>query len=329
MQQRQLGQHGPWVGAIGLGCMSFAGFYGPTDEAESHATLARALDLGCDFLDTANIYGMGRSEQVMGKFLARNPGKFRLATKAAIRRSDDGKRYYDNSPEHLQEALDASLQRLQVDYVDLFYIHRRDPARPIEEVMETLVALKQAGKIGGIGFSEISPASLRRAHAVHPVMAVQSEYSLWTRLPELGMIQTCRELGVAFVPFSPLARGMLSDNPPDPPSLADEDFRKSNPRFIEPNFGYNNALIEGFRQHARERGVSTAALAMAWVLHQGEHLIPIPGTRSVAHLEELLTGAEITLDTAELAAIEALLPVGFAHGDRYSEAQRIGVEGYG
>lgn len=328
MKQRQLGAGGPMVSAIALGCMSFAGFYGPTDEAESHATLARALDLGCDFLDTANVYGAGVSERVIGSFIARNPGKFAIATKASIRRSAEGKRFYDNSAEHLGEALDASLQRLGVDHVALYYIHRREQERPIEEVMESLVALKQAGKIGGIGFSEIAPSELRRAHAVHPVTAVQSEYSLWTRLPDLGMIQACRELGVAFVPFSPVARGMLSDTPPDPTSFADGDFRKHNPRFLEPNFSYNQAAIARFRDHARERGVSTAALAIAWVLHRGEHLIPIPGTRSATHLEELLAGAEIKLSADDMAQIESLLPVGFAHGDRYSDAQTFGIARY-
>ena len=328
MHQRQLGAGGPMVGAIGLGCMSFAGFHGPTDEAESHATLARALDLGCDFLDTSNVYGAGLAERVMGSFIAQNPGKFKIATKVGIRRDPQRGRFFDNSPEHLREALEGSLQRLKVDYVDLYYIHRREQARPIEEVMETLVSLKQEGKIGGIGFSEISPASLRRAHAVHPVMAVQSEYSLWTRLPELGMLQTCRELGVAFVPFSPLARGMFSDTPPDPAQFPDDDFRKANPRFVEPNFSYNEAIVSKFRSYAHDCGLTPAALALAWVLNQGDHLIPIPGTRSVKHLEEDLAAADRTLSATELAEIEALLPVGFAHGDRYSEAQNIGPERY-
>jgi len=328
MHKRQLGTDGPQVGAIGLGCMSFGGFYGPTDEAESHATLARALELGCDFLDTSNVYGAGLSERVMGSFIAQHPGQFKIATKAGIRRTPEKGRFFDNSPEHLREALEASFQRLGVDYVDLFYIHRRETDRPIEEVMETLVALKQEGKIGGIGFSEISPASLRRAHAVHPVMAVQSEYSLWTRLPELGMLQTCKELGVTFVPFSPVARGMLTDTPPDPKAFSDDDFRKRNPRFMEPNFSYNEAQIKKFRAYAHELGLSTAALAMAWILNQGDHLVPIPGTRSAEHLEDDLAAADRKLSAAELAHIETLLPVGFAHGDRYNEAQNIGPERY-
>lgn len=328
MHQRQLGSDGPMVGAIGLGCMSFAGFYGPTDEAESHATLSRALDLGCDFLDTSNVYGAGVSERAIGSFMVRNPGTFKIATKAGIRRDAQKGRYFDNSDTHLREALEGSLQRLCVDYVDLFYIHRREQSRPIEAVMETLALLKQEGKIGGIGFSEISPASLRRAHAVHPVMAVQSEYSLWTRLPELGMIQTCRELGVSFVPFSPLARSMFTDTVPDPKTFPDDHFCKNNPRFIEPNFSHNETQIAAFRAYAHEHGLTPAALALAWVLNQGEHLIPIPGTRSAGHLEEDLAAADRTLSASELADIEALLPVGFAHGDRYSDAQNIGPERY-
>ena len=328
MHQRQLGTGGPLVGAIGLGCMSFAGFYGPTDEVESHRTLALALELGCDFLDTSNVYGAGLSECIIGSFIAQNPGKFKIATKAGIRRDSTRGRFFDNSPEHLRIALEESLKRLGVDYVDLYYIHRREQSRPIEEVMETLLLFKQEGKIGGIGFSEIAPSSLRRAHAVHPVMAVQSEYSLWTRLPELGMLQTCHELGVAFIPFSPLARGMFTDSPPNPLTFPDSDFRKANPRFVDPNFSQNSAIISKFRGYAHDLGLTPAALALAWVLNQGDHLIPIPGTRTSKHLLEDLAAADRQLTTTELAEIESLLPIGFAHGDRYSEAQNIGPERY-
>ena len=216
METRKLGQDAPSVGKIGLGCWSFAGAYGPTDQAESHATLARALELGIDFLDTANVYGNGVSEEVVGAFIKDHPGRFKIATKGGIHRPPEtNQRTFDNSPDHLRAALDASLKRLGVDYVDLYYIHRREPARPIEDVMETLVRFKEEGKIGGIGFSEISPTSLRRAHAVHPVMAVQSEYSLWTRQAELGMVQATKELGITFVPFSPLGRGISRASRPD------------------------------------------------------------------------------------------------------------------
>lgn len=314
------------VSAIGLGCMSFGGIYGATNEAESHKTLARALELGIDHLDVANIYGNGVSEEVIGSFLKQHRARFTIATKAGIKNGPP--RSFDNSPAYLRECLEGSLQRLGVDHVGLFYIHRRDQARPIEDVVETLVRFKEEGKIGGIGFSEISPASLERACAVHPVMAVQNEYSLWTRLPDLGMIQACRRLGVAFVAFSPLGRGMFSDVPPDPKAFADSDFRKTNPRFMEPNFSYNRDAVARFADYARAKGHSPAALALAWVLSRGEHFIPIPGTRSREHLTENATAATIQLSEADLAEIETILPPGFAHGDRYSDAQAVGPERY-
>ncbi|MEZ5846811.1 MAG: aldo/keto reductase [Geminicoccaceae bacterium] len=328
MKRRQLGADGPEVGAVGLGCWSFAGSYGPTDETESHATLARALELGVDFLDTSNVYGNGVSEEVIGRFIRDHPDRFTIATKGGIVRTADGRRSIDNSPGHLRSALEASLRRLGVEHVALYYVHRREKERPIEEVMETLLRFREEGKIGGIGFSEIAPSSLRRAHAVHPVMAVQNEYSLWTRLPELGLIRTCRELGVAFVPFSPVGRGMFAREVPDPATFAATDFRKHNPRFLEPDFSRNVAIIEAFRADAKARGLSPASLALAWILHRGDHLVPIPGTRSIAHLEENAAAAAIDLDEADMARIETLLPCGFAHGDRYSEAQYHGPERY-
>lgn len=327
MQLRKLGQNGPDVGAIGFGCMSFGGFYGSTDRTESHAALARALDLGIDHLDTADVYGNGVSEEVIGAFIKDNPGRFTIATKAGIRAKPT--RSYDNSPEYLQDCLEASLRRLGVDRVELFYVHRRDQSRPIEDVVETLVRFKEAGKIGGFGFSEISPASLQRAASVHPVTAVQSEYSLWTRLPDLGMISACERLGTTFVAFSPLARGMFTNVMPDPAALSDSDFRKNNPRFLEPNFSFNREIVSRFNDYARDRRWSPAALALAWVLHRGPHIIPIPGTRTAAHLAEDAEGASIVLTSDDMAEIETILPVGFAHGDRYSEKQYVGPERYG
>lgn len=235
---------------------------------------------------------------------------------------------FDNGPEHLRTALEKSLRDLGVDHVDLYYIHRREEDRPIEDVVETLVRFKDEGKIGGIGFSEISPASLRRAHAVHPVMAVQSEYSPWVRTPDLGMIQTCKDLGVAFVPFSPLGRGVFTDPAPDPATFEKTDFRILNPRFLEPNYSFNLKAIQPFRDFAAARGLTTAQLALAWSLHRGPHLIPIPGTRSAAHLEEIAGAAEVVLSGDDLAEIERILPVGFAHGDRYSAVQLAGAERY-
>ena len=326
MQQRQLGSGGLTVGGIGLGCMSFGGIYGPTNTAESHRTLSRARDLGIDFLDVADVYGDGRSEEVIGMFLKAHGGGFRIATKGGIKTRPT--RSFDNSEAYLRACLEGSLRRLGVDYVDLYYVHRRDQTRPIEDVVETLVRFKEEGKIGAIGFSEIAPASLNRASAVHPIMAVQNEYSLWTRLPELGIIQACRRLGTAFVAFSPLGRGVFSRHGVDPATFADTDFRKTNPRFREPNFSYNARAIAHFADYAREKGHSPAALALAWVLHRGDHIIPIPGTRFANHLSECADGAVIKLSAQDLIDIEAILPVGFAHGDRYSDAQAVGPERY-
>lgn len=329
MQKRKLGQDGPQVSAVGLGCWSFGGAYGPTTEAESHNTLSASIDLGITFLDTANVYGNGISEQTIGSFLKKTPHKFTIATKGGIHRPPGTtERTFDNSPEHLRTALEKSLGDLGVDYVDLYYIHRRETARPIEEVMDTLVRFKDEGKIGGIGFSEIAPSSLRRAHAIHPITAVQNEYSLWSRQPELGMIQTCHELSVAFVPFSPLGRGMFGSTTPDRDTFGKLDFRRGNPRFVSPNFEANVSQIETFKAYAADNGWLPASLAIAWTLHKGDHLIPIPGTRSRAHLEEHAKAVEITLSADDLAEIEKILPIGFAHGYRYSEKQAGGAELY-
>ena len=329
MKQRQLGKAGPAVSAIGLGCWNFAGPYGPTSETESHETLAAARDLGVTLLDTAHVYGMGVSEKVIGTYLKDNPGHFRIATKAGIRRDPStGTRFFDSSPEHLRSELENSLRNLGVDHVDLFYIHRREADRPIEEVVETLVRFKREGKIGGFGFSEIAPASLRRAHAISPVSAVQSEYSLWTRQPDLGMVQACRDLEVAFVAFSPLGRGIFAGQAPDRESFGKGDFRKANPRFMEPNLARNIAAVAPFKNYARDIGATPIALAIAWLLTRGDHVIPIPGTRSAAHLADCASGVSLELTPAHLAEIERILPAGFAHGDRYSRDQTIGVEGY-
>lgn len=329
MEKRVLGTDGPSVSEIGLGCWSFAGAYGPTDEAESHATLASAIDLGIDFLDTANVYGNGVSENVIGSFIKNNPGKFKIATKAGIYRNPEtNERGFNNDAAYLRGELEKSLKRLGVEHIELYYIHRRQQEVPIEELMETLLAIKSEGKISGIGFSEISPSTLRRACAVGPVTAVQNEYSVWTRYPDLGMIQTCKELGVAFVPFSPLCRGMAVAMPPDPATFGKGDFRNGTPRFIEPNFSVNVSYFDRFRALAADMGTVAPALAIAWTLARGEHLIPIPGTRSSDHLRDCADGAELNLGDDEMAAIENVLPVGFAYGDRYSRIQWLGAEGY-
>ena len=326
MKQRQLGAGGPMVSAIGLGCMSFAGFFGAAEDATSLMCLDAAWDAGITFLDTSNIYGMGRSERVIGEWLKTRGHRPVIATKAGIIPAPE--RRFDNSEAHLRAELEGSMKRLGVDHVDLFYIHRREQARPVEEVVGTLVKLIEEGKIGGYGLSEISPATLRRAHAVHPCLAVQNEYSLWSRQPELGMLQACADLGVAFIPFSPLGRGVFGEVFPEPSAMAETDFRSRVPRFVEPNWSHNKRAIEGFKAFARARGWSVAGAALAWVLDRGAHLIPIPGTRTALHLAEWADADTIALTDADRAEIARLLPPGFAHGDRYNDTQIIGVERY-
>jgi len=332
MEKRKLGGKGTMVSPIGIGAMSFSDFYGPTDTEKSHAILAKALDLGIDHIDTSNVYGPGISEERIGSFLAQQgPARhdmFKIATKAGINRSEDGTPHFDNSRQHLEAELDKSLGRLGLDQVELFYVHRRDPERPIEEVTETLAGFVKAGKTRQIGFSEIAPTSLTRAAAVHPVGAVQSEYSLSTRSPELGLVQMTEKLGVSLVAFSPVGRSLLTDAPHTEDRVQTFPFLKNNPRFLEPNLSRNVDATEGFRGLAREMGVKASTLAIAWLLHQGEHILPIPGTRSTEHLLELAKGAEMTLSVSDLEAINKQLPIGWAHGDRYSIAQWIGPEKY-
>jgi len=329
MKNRKLGVNGPEIGAIGYGAMSFSDMYGPTNETESHAILDACRDLGVTHLDTANIYGMGKSENAIGTYLAANPGArdaFVIATKATITRDADGNRIFDNSAEHLETALNASLKRLGVDCVDLFYAHRRDPRITPEETTANLARLVEKGKTRSIGLSEIAPTTLRRAMKVHPLAAVQSEYSLSTRYPDLGLVQTCAELGVAFVAFSPVGRSLLTDNPIPSDRIPDLPFLAGNPRFMEPNLSENLRITDGFRQLAAEMGTSAAGLANAWLLARGEHVVPIPGTRSVDHLQECVSAAALTLSDTDLQRIDAVLPVGWAHGDRYSSAQWEGPE---
>ena len=309
------------VGVLGYGSMSFGGIFGPTDEAESLATLDAAWAGGIRHFDTANIYGMGISETVIGTWMKSRGHRPVLATKAGIKSGPT--REIDNSALYLRAELEASLRRLGTDHVALFYIHRRDIRVPLPELVATLRELIDEGKIGGYGLSEIAPATLRAAHALHPVTAVQNEYSLWTRLPELGLITACAELGCTFVAFSPLARGMLGQRAPAAP---DDGFRGVNPRFTGENFRANCALIDGFRDFCRARGWTVSATALAWLLAQGPHILPIPGTRSATHLREWLVLPE--LSAADLTEIERLLPAGFAHGSRYGAAQGLGVEDY-
>ena len=329
MRQVEIGRTGIRVGAVGLGCMSFGGIYGATDTGESHAALKRALDLGVTHLDTALIYGDGVSEEVIGAFLKANPAareQFVIATKGGI--VTRPQRRFDNTQAYLRDALESSLRRLGTDHVPLYYIHRRDPSVPVEDMMGTLVRFIEEGKIGAIGLSEIAPSTLRRAAKIHHVAAVQSEYSLWSRLPELGMLRLCAELGTTFVSFSPVGRGMLTDTDLDPAGFADVDFRRTNPRFQEPDFSANRERVLALRAFARERGLSTSALAIAWTFAMAPGSVAIPGTRTAAHLADDAAAAAIDLTDDDLDALDRLLPVGWAHGARYSHAQSVGVEDY-
>ncbi|MDH2325665.1 aldo/keto reductase [Cereibacter sp. SYSU M97828] len=318
MDQRKLG--GRDIGAVGFGAMSFGGMFGATDEATSLACLDAAVDAGITHFDTANIYGMGLSETIIGKWGRRD---IHLATKCGI--VSGPQRTVRNDEAYIRECLEASLRRLNRDHVDLYYIHRRQPEIPVEDLAGTMARLVEEGKIGGYGLSEIAPSTLRRAHAAHPVTAVQNEYSLWTRQPELGLIQACADLGVAFVAFSPLGRGMFGREPLKRDFKQGVDFRDTNPRFIEPNFGANLAAIAGFRDFCAARGRTVAGTALAWVLAQGDLIIPIPGTRTADHLGDWQTSP---LTAEELAEIARILPAGFAHGDRYSDQQMAFVERY-
>ncbi|WP_041860733.1 aldo/keto reductase [Candidatus Puniceispirillum marinum] len=333
MKQRRLGKNGTMVSAIGIGAMSFSNFYGETNESESHRLMSTALDQGVTHIDTANVYGGGVSETVIGTFLAKQGARrndlFSIASKVGIAKDPEtGKRYFDNSPAYLIAELDKTLARLQLDSIDLYYIHRRDAQTSIEDVTETLVELVKSGKIKSFGFSEIAPASLRRADAIHHVAAVQSEYSLSVRSPEMGLVQTTKELGTALVAFSPVGRSLLTDNPLTLDAISGMEWLRQNPRFIEPNYSANIKAGINFRNLAADMGLSAAGLAIAWLIHKGEHIIPIPGTRSVAHFLELCEGANVSLSDTDMRIIEDTLPIGWAHGDRYSTQQWVGPEIY-
>jgi aryl-alcohol dehydrogenase-like predicted oxidoreductase len=326
MRSRRLGLHGPEVSALGFGCLSFGGIFGPTTEADSLHALDAAWEAGITFLDTANIYGKGVSETVMGEWLRTRRHRPHIATKAAF--TDDPTRRIDNRPEHLRAELEGSLKRLGCDHVTLFYAHRHDPLVPAEDLAGTMQRLQEEGKILGYGLSEVAPYTVERAHAVHPVMAVQNEYSLWTRQPELGLIQLCARLGVAFVPFSPLARGVFGTPMADPTTFAPGEFRTRIPRFHPGNWPHNRTRIEAFHAFARSRGFTPAALALAWLLDRGPHVIPIPGTRSASHLQSWLQAPEIDLTDDDREEIGRILPPGWAWGDRYDDAQAATVERY-
>lgn len=332
MKQRTLGQLNTPVSALGYGAMSFSDFYGPTDEHKSHAILDRCLDLGITHIDTSNVYGLGMSETRIGTYLAKQGKRaqdfFTIATKAGITSKPDGTRHYDNTLQHLEAELDKSLKRLGVEQVELLYIHRRDAKIPIEEVSASLATLVKSGKIRQIGFSEIAPTSLQLAQEVHPVAAVQSEYSLSTRSPEMGLVQKTKELGATLVAFSPVGRSLLTDHPLELEVCKELPFLKVNPRFQEDTYPRNIKATERFRSLAADMGASTSGLAIAWLLAKGDHVLPIPGTRSVDHLNELAKGVDLTLSESDIETIERVLPIGWCHGDRYAAGQWSGPEKY-
>jgi aryl-alcohol dehydrogenase-like predicted oxidoreductase len=325
MDTRTLGSnsHMLEVSALGLGCMGMSAWYGEIDEDESTATIHRALDLGVTFLDTADIYGAGANERLVGRAIAARRDEVVLATKFGNVLEPEGGRRIDGRPEYVRRAFHASLERLGVDHVDLYYQHRVDAATPIEETVGAMAELVAAGKVRHLGLSEASPETIRRAHAVHPITALQTEYSLWTRDPEDGVLDTCRELGIGFVAYSPLGRGFLAGRFATPDELDDDDFRKHNPRFSDEAFAHNRRLAERVRELAEERDVTPAQLALAWVLSRGEDVVPIPGTKRRSYLEQNAAAAEIALSGEDLELLDEAFPVGAAAGDRYSDMSPI------
>jgi len=322
MERRRLGELE--VSAQGLGCMGMSAWYGPTDADESTATIHRALELGIDFLDTADVYGEGDNEELVGRAIAGRRDEVVLATKFGNRRLQDGTRTIDGSPEYVRSAIDASLRRLNVDYVDLYYQHRVDANTPIEETVGAMAELVSAGKVRHLGLSEAGPETIRRAHAVHPISALQSEWSLWTRDPEGGVLDTVRELGIGFVAYSPLGRGFLAGRFSSPEELTEDDFRRHHPRMQGENFEQNRALAEHVRELAEEKGCTPAQLALAWVLSRGDDVVPIPGTKRRTYLEQNAAAADVTFSEDELRHIDEAFPPGAAAGQRYADMSSIG-----
>jgi len=324
MQTRKLGNQGPEVSAIGLGCMGMSAFYGPADDATSIEVIHGALDRGVTLFDTADMYGIGKNEELVGVALAGRRDRAVIATKFGfVPAKDGGGVGVSGRPEHVRNACDASLRRLKIDTIDLYYQHRVDPEVPIEDTVGAMADLVRQGKVRFLGHSEAAPATIRRAHAVHPIAALQTEYSLWSREPEAELLPLCRELGIAFVAYSPLGRGFLT-GAIAPERLAADDFRRHQPRFTGDNLAHNRALVDRITELAKARGASAAQLALAWLLARGPDIIPIPGTRKLSRLEENIAATEIVLSAADLAAIDAIAPVGAAAGTRYP-AERMAM----
>jgi aryl-alcohol dehydrogenase-like predicted oxidoreductase len=325
MNDRTLGADGPTVSALGLGCMGMSEFYGPTDDEASIATIHRALDLGITLLDTSDMYGPYLNEQLVGTAIADRRDQVVLSTKFGVVR-DEGERRVDNTPQYAARACDASLRRLAVDHIDLYFLHRRNPDVPIEETVGAMAELVDRGKVRYIGLSEVSAETLRAACAVHPITALQSEWSLWTRGIEEEIVPTARDLGVGIVPCSPVGRGFLTGRYSSIDDLADSDFRRYQPRFQGDNLKANVRLVERVRELADDVGCTPVQLALAWLLHQGPDVVPIPGTRHVRNVEENTEATEISLSAHHLEALDDAMPAGAAAGDRYTPEGMAAVE---
>jgi aryl-alcohol dehydrogenase-like predicted oxidoreductase len=325
MKRRTLGTPGLGVSEIGLGCMGMSEFYGTGSEAESISTIHRALELGIDFLDTADMYGPFTNEQLVGKAIRDRRDRVVLATKFGNVRGEQGQSLgIRGDPEYVRQACDASLQRLGIDHIDLYYQHRVDTTVPIEETVGAMADLVRAGKVRHLGLSEAAPETLRRAHVTHPITALQTEYSLWTRdVEENGVLSTVRELGIGFVAYSPLGRGFLTGRFKTFEDLPADDFRRRNPRFQGENFDRNLELVGEVEQMAREKGITPAQLALAWVLARGDDIVPIPGTKHVKYLEENAAAADVQLSEADIERLDSVLPVGAAAGTRYANMSTV------
>jgi aryl-alcohol dehydrogenase-like predicted oxidoreductase len=319
MKFRTLGSKGPRVSAIGLGCMGMSEFYGAHDDAESIRVIHHALDSGLNFLDTADIYGPHTNEVLVGKAIRERRNEVFIATKFGIMRdpADPAKRGVNGRPDYVRAACDASLTRLGVDHIDLYYQHRVDPDTPIEDTVGAMAELVRAGKVRFLGLSEPSARTIERAHKVHPITAVQSEYSLWTRDPEDGVLQACEKLGIGFVPYSPLGRGFLTGAIKRQDDFGPDDYRRSSPRFQGGNFAKNLALVDKVRELAEAKGCTPSQLALAWVLARNERVVPIPGTKRIKYLDENIGALDVELDREDLAAIDAIFPRDVAAGARY------------